>query len=123
MSDLRVRSLDEDEIGTIISTDVEFEGDMSFEHPVLVRGRVSGSIASSDDVFVSEEATVSGAVKARRISVKGRVEAEVEAEQRLELFRTARLVGDVRTADLIVQSGARYSGRCTMPADEPEVTP
>jgi cytoskeletal protein CcmA (bactofilin family) len=122
MSDLRVRSLDEDEIGTILSVDVEFDGELEFEHPVLVRGQVRGEIKSSDDVFISEEALVSGVVEANRVSVKGRLDASVRASHRIELFRTARVSGDVWTPDLIVQSGARYNGRCTM-ADSQEETP
>lgn len=114
MSDLRVRSLDEDEIGTILSVDVEFDGELEFDHPVLIRGQVKGEIKSRDDVFISEEALVSGLIEANRVSVKGRLDATVRAAHRIELFRTARVSGDVWTPDLIVQSGARYNGACTM---------
>ena len=117
MSDLRVRSIDEDDIGTILSVDVDFEGELYFEQPVLIRGRVAGAIDSQDDVFISEEATVKGTVNANRVSVKGRLEAEVNASQRIELFRTAQVKGNITTPDLIVQSGAKYAGTCTMQMD------
>lgn len=118
MSDLRVRALDEDEIGTIIADDVEFDGEMHFEHPVLIRGKVKGSITSLDDVFISEEAVIDADLDAKRISIKGRVTAAINARERLELFKTARIEGPVDTPDLIVQSGARFNGPCTMPAQE-----
>src|ERR1035437_9681858 len=110
MSDLRVRAIDEDEIGTIIAEDVEFDGEMLFEHPVLIRGKIKGSIASRDDVFISEEAVVNAEIEAKRVSIKGR--------DRLELFKTAQVKGSIRTPDLLVQSGARFTGPCTMPSPE-----
>ena len=118
MSDLRVRAIDEDEIGTIIAEDVEFDGEMLFEHPVLIRGKVKGSIASRDDVFISEEAVVNADIDAKRVSIKGRVDASINARDRLELFKTAHVKGSIRTPDLIVQSGARFTGPCTMPIQE-----
>ncbi len=118
MSDLRVKSIDEDDIGTILSTDVEFDGELHFDHPVLVRGIVRGSIDSRDDVFISEEATVSGSITANRVSIKGRLEAEIKAAHRVELFRTARVKGNITCPDLIVQSGATYNGLCTMTGNE-----
>lgn len=121
MSDLRVRAIDEDEIGTIIADDVEFDGEMIFEHPVLIRGKVKGSISSQDDVFISEEAVVNADIDAKRVSIKGRVNAAINARLRLELFKTAFVKGPIHTPDLIVQSGARFNGPCTMPIQEEAV--
>ena len=118
MSDLRVRAIDEDEIGTIIAEDVEFDGEMLFEHPVLIRGKVKGSISSRDDVFISEEAVVNADIEAKRVSIKGQVNASINASDRLELFKTAQVKCSIRTPDLIVQSGARFTGPCTMPTPE-----
>ena len=118
MSDLRVRAIDEDEIGTIIADDVEFDGEMLFEHPVLIRGKVKGNISSKDDVFISEEAIVNANIDAKRVSIKGRVNASINARERLELFKTAQVKGSIQTPDLIVQSGARFVGPCVMPVQE-----
>lgn len=118
MSDLRVRSIDEDEIGTIIADDVEFDGEMLFEHPVLIRGKVKGNISSKDDVFISEEAIVNADIDAKRVSIKGRVNASINARDRLELFKTAQIKGSIHSPDLIIQSGARFNGPCTMPFQE-----
>ena len=118
MSDLRVRAIDEDDIGTIIADDVEFDGQMFFEHPVLIRGKIKGSVSSQDDVFISEEAVVDADLDAKRISIKGKVNAAINARERLELFKTARIEGSIKTPDLIVQSGARFNGPCTMLAQE-----
>ena len=114
MSDLRVRAIDEDDIGTIIADDVEFDGQMFFEQPVLIRGKIKGSVSSQDDVFISEEAVVDADLDAKRISIKGKVNAAINARERLELFKTARIEGSIKTPDLIVQSGARFNGPCTM---------
>ena len=53
-------------------------------------------------------------VDARRVSVKGSISGDVVAGERLELFVTARIDGNITTPDLIVQSGSRLNGRVTM---------
>jgi cytoskeletal protein CcmA (bactofilin family) len=118
MSELRVRAIDEEELGTIISDDVEFDGDMRLEQPVLIRGKVKGAVLSGDDVFISEEAIVEADIDAHRVSIKGTVTASITARERIELFKTARVRGSIKAPDLIVQSGARFSGPCSMPTEE-----
>ncbi len=115
MSDLRVRSVGEEDLGTIFDNDVEFDGEMLLELPILIHGKIKGSIKSSSDVFIGEGSTLEAEVVARRISIKGKANTNMRASERIELFRTARIQGSLHTPELIVQSGARFSGPCTMP--------
>lgn len=129
MADLRVRTIDESELDTILAADVEFEGDVEFDRPLLVKGTVRGTITSPSDLYVSEGASIEANVTARRVSVKGAVVGDVTASNRIELFSDASLHGNIRTPDLIIQSGSHFTGSCNMsvesqppeekPAEEP----
>ena len=127
MSNLKVTTINADELGTILDSDVEFDGEMELESAVLIRGTVKGSISCKDDVFIGEQARIEADILADRVSVKGRVQANIEARERLELFRTARVQGSISTPDLICQSGARLQGSCNMPisdkSEEEELQP
>ncbi|TVR07004.1 MAG: polymer-forming cytoskeletal family protein [Spirochaetaceae bacterium] len=114
MADLRIRTIDEAEIDTLLSEDVEFEGELTFQDAVLVKGVVRGKIESSSDLFVSEQAHVDAEATAEMISVKGRLTGSIHARRKLELFSTGRIEGHVQTPDLIVQSGAVLNGSCRM---------
>lgn len=114
MADLRIRTLDEAEIDTLLSEDIEFEGELAFQDAVLVKGVVRGTIQSAADIYVSEQAHVDAETSAEMISVKGRLTGTIHARRKLELFSSGRVEGHVQTPDLIVQSGAVLNGSCRM---------
>ncbi|AHC14532.1 bactofilin family protein [Salinispira pacifica] len=115
MSDLRVRSIDESNLETVIAADVDFEGEMSLTDPILIKGRVKGSITTGSSLYVSEQADLEAEIDAPVVSIKGSVAGDIQARNRLELFKSGRLTGKVRTPDLIVQSGSIFNGSCSMP--------
>lgn len=114
MSDFRIRTIDEANLETVIAEDVNFEGEMTLTDPILIKGRISGSINSGSNVYVSEQAELETEIDAPLVSIKGRVSGDVKARTRLELFKTGSLKGQVRTPDLIVQSGSVFNGSCEM---------
>ncbi len=50
--------------------------------------------------------------------MKGTIQGNVDAMSRIELFSGAQIIGNIRTPDLIVQSGSRLTGKCEMPDAE-----
>jgi len=118
MSDLRVRNIDEDEIDTVLGSDVEFEGDLEFDQFVLIKGRLQGTLQSTSDVFIGPSARLDAAVDARVISIKGEVKGDVTARRRLELFASSAVSGTILTPDMIMQSGARFNGNCRMDGEK-----
>ncbi len=114
MAELRLKMIDEADIDTVFADDVEFEGELAFQEPVLVKGVLKGKLQSSADVYISEQATVEAEVAADVVSVKGRLNGDIFARRKLELFSTGRVGGTLRTPDLIVQSGALFNGTCRM---------
>ncbi|TVR30161.1 MAG: polymer-forming cytoskeletal protein [Spirochaetaceae bacterium] len=114
MAELRLKMIDEADIDTVFADDVEFEGELAFQEPVLVKGVLKGKLESSADVYISEQATVEAEVAAEVVSVKGRLNGDIFARRKLELFSSGRVGGTLRTPDLIVQSGALFNGTCRM---------
>ena len=99
---------------TVLAEDIDFDGELRFSEPLLVKGTVKGSVISNTDLFVNPDATVSATIEASKVSVKGTVIGDIHATTRLELFSSARVTGNVRTPDLIMQSGCRLNGSCEM---------
>ncbi len=117
MADLRLKLIDEADIDTVFADDVEFEGELAFQDPVLVKGQIKGRLQSAADVYISEQARVDAELAAEVVSVKGELRGDVYARRKLELFSSGRVDGTVRTPDLIVQSGAVLNGTCRMDGD------
>jgi len=114
MSDLRIRAIDESTLQTVLAEDIDFDGELRFSEPLLIKGTVKGTVISDTDLYINPDATVFATITARKVSVKGRVTGDIHAQSRLELFASARVEGNVSTPDLIVQSGSLLNGSCKM---------
>ncbi len=114
MTEMRIRSIDESTLQTVLAEDVDFDGEIHFSEPLLIKGQVKGKVVSETDLYINAGAVVAARVEARKVSVKGEVHGDIHAKSRLELFASARVTGNVHTPDLIVQSGCLLNGSCTM---------
>lgn len=116
--EFRVRTIDEDDIDTVLADDIDFDGELSFQHRLLIKGIFRGGISADGDLYISEGASVDATVRAGTVSVKGRLNGDVHATRRLELFSSAALTGNIKTPDLIMQSGCTFNGTCKMPGEK-----
>lgn len=121
MAELRVRTIDESELETVLAEDLEFDGTIEFAEPLLVKGRLSGEVHAEADLYIAASAVLDADIVAARVSVKGTVSGDITASERIELFSGASIGGNIRTPDLIVQSGSHFTGTCRMdtPGDSP----
>ena len=114
MPDLRLKKIDEADIDTVFAEDVEFEGSLEFEDPVLIKGIFQGEINASGELFVSAGARVDAKVTADVVSLRGTVNGDVHARTRLEMFTNSALTGSIVATDLVVQSGCLVNATCRM---------
>jgi cytoskeletal protein CcmA (bactofilin family) len=114
MTDVQISAVDEDQLDTVLSEDVDFSGTLLFKKPLMIKGRLSGEIKASGDLYIGDAAVVNASITANVISVKGRVTGDVIAEGRIEIASTASINGDIAAPEIIMEGGAVFNGRCTM---------
>ena len=114
MSELRIKKVEDSEIDTILAEDIDFTGELSFDKPLMIKGKFSGTIKASGDLYVGDKAFVEARVEANVVSLKGRIKGNILAKSRVELFSTATVEGDITAPDIIMESGCRFNGMCNM---------
>jgi cytoskeletal protein CcmA (bactofilin family) len=114
MTDVHFSPIDEDTLDTILAADVDFDGILEFSEPLMIRGRVSGSIISSSDLHVDEKAVVQADIKAGNLTIRGSVKGNITASGKVELFSSCRVDGDIRAAMVAMEPGCIFNGVCTM---------
>jgi cytoskeletal protein CcmA (bactofilin family) len=113
--EIHIKDVVEVEIDTILAEDIDFEGELTFRRPLMIKGRFRGKVDSPSDLYIGEGAEVEATIKASKVSSKGRVTGDIFARSRVELFSSARVHGDVETPDLVMESGCVFDGNCRMP--------
>ena len=114
MTDVHSDILEDEDFDTILSSDIEFNGSLSFEKAFLIRGRLSGDISAQGFLVVDEEAVVEADIKASRVIIRGSVKGNVTALEKVEVTVTGKLVGNVTAPEIFMETGCLFNGRCTM---------
>lgn len=91
-----------------------FEGKLTFKGSVRIDGEFRGEVQSSDLLYVGESGQIEGTIRVGEAIVSGRVTGHLVAERRLQLHATAQIDGEISTAKLVVDEGARVDGRIQM---------
>lgn len=106
----------------MLGSDTRFEGAIRFTGTLRIDGIVVGDILSEPGsgsvLVVNKNAIVNGNIVSDSVLVSGRVEGNINAFERVEIFRAGYLKGDVRTADIMIEGGAEFEGYCHMQDQE-----
>ncbi len=122
MSEVQIREVDESDIVTILTEDITFDGKLSFDDSLMIKGRFQGDIRALGNLYVDSEAVVKARVEANIVSLKGTIKGDVYAHTRVELFATAMVDGDITAPDVIMESGCKFNGICKMEAPNTELS-
>ncbi len=111
MVDVRLKNVEESDVDTLLSEDVEFSGTAKLVKPAMIRGKIDGEIISSGNVYIEKTSEVKAVIKTANLSVKGKVEGNIETSAVLELHSTSSVKGDIKAGTVAMEGGCRFSGR------------
>lgn len=89
-------------------------GELSFQGPARIDGKVDGEINCQGILTIGEEAEVKAKITAQVVIIRGRVEGNVTAKERIELLAPARLIGNIDAPRLLITEGVVLDGDCSM---------
>ncbi|MGH7390724.1 MAG: bactofilin family protein [Candidatus Rokuibacteriota bacterium] len=92
----------------------KIEGKYTFSGTVMLNGRFSGEIETTDTLIVGEKGIINAKIRAGHVVISGEVTGNVNATERVELRGTARVFGDVEAPVIVVSEGVLFEGHCRM---------
>jgi cytoskeletal protein CcmA (bactofilin family) len=91
---------------------IEIKGNVDCVEDVLIEGRVTGHIWNEQHtVTVGADATVTGDIVARTITVRGAVDGTMMATGRVDIMNEARVSGRVLAPHFMLAEGAAFNGK------------
>jgi len=93
------------------------QGDIEAHEDILVEGRIKGTITlPSGTLTVAQGARVEAEARVRALVLHGEFSGNVTAAERVQIFDTARMDGDIATPKITIADGARFKGGIRMGA-------
>jgi cytoskeletal protein CcmA (bactofilin family) len=108
------KMIEEKDVDTVLAEDIDFSGTMKFKKSLMIKGKFEGQIDAEGHLILGPNAVIKATIKTGILTNYGKIIGNVEAIKKVELLKGAELNGDVKTPDLIVESGCILNGKCTM---------
>jgi len=103
---------------------VKVNGQIVSQEDLYVDGDVEGTVElMQHKLTIGPNGKVHAAVKAREVVALGSIQGNVEASDRIEIRKDAKLVGDIKTARIIIEDGAYFKGSIDIVKPEPKAAP
>ena|ERR1041385_320748 len=103
---------------------VKINGQIYSREDLYVDGELEGTVeALEHKLTIGPNGVVKAAVKAREVVVLGAIHGNVEATDKIEIRKDAKLTGDIRTARIIIEDGAYFKGSIDIVKPEPNKAP
>lgn len=95
-----------------ISQGIRIKGEITGSEDLFVDGPVEGKLnLANGSLTVGPNGTVKADVIAREVIVRGRVEGKIEGRERVQLWSTGQVIGEVQTQRLAIEDGAVLRGK------------
>ncbi len=101
-------------INAFIGEGTVFEGHFEFAGIAQITGKLIGDITSDGTLVVGEKGDVSGTIKVAELKSAGNISGEVSAKQKITLYKSAVMAGNLYTPALEVEEGASLEGEIRM---------
>ena len=114
-SESMARDIKEGRLSGFVGHGTVLTGETNFEAMLRVDGHLMGTVASdSGTLLVGTNGQVDANISVAAALVNGNVNGDIIATDKIQLGRTARVVGNITTPRLILEDGAVLEGSCSM---------
>ena len=110
----------------VLGKNVIVEGHIRSQEDLTIEGEVEGTIDMIEHrLTIATNGKVRANVKAREIEVLGSIQGKIEAVEKVYIRKSAQLVGDIRSAAIIIEDGGYIKGSIELslqPGDSQKVS-
>lgn len=94
-----------------LNSDVEIKGHLKFSGELTFEGKLEGEVQTDGLLNVGESAVINGNVNAENVVVRGKINGNLVAKEKIDLKAKAEIFGDIRAAKLVMEEGVVFVGK------------
>jgi cytoskeletal protein CcmA (bactofilin family) len=107
----------------VLNSDVEIKGTLRFPGELTFDGKLDGEIHSEGTLNLGDNAVVKGNLNVNSVVVRGKINGNVAAKEKIEIKTGAELFGDIRAAKLVIEEGVTFVGKSEVNPNKVAPTP
>src|SRR6266567_9013067 len=95
----------------VLNSDVEIKGNLKFSGELTLEGKLEGEVQTDGLLNLGDTAVVNGNISAQSVVVRGKLNGNINAKEKIEIKAKAELFGDIRATKLVVEDGVTFVGK------------
>jgi len=113
----------------VLGKSVIVKGQIFSREDLTIDGEVEGTVELQEHrLTVGPNGKVIASIKAREVVVLGTIHGNVETTDKIDIRKDAKLLGDIKTARVVIEDGAYFKGnidivRAEVPKPQPAPKP
>jgi cytoskeletal protein CcmA (bactofilin family) len=100
--------------GILLEKNTQTRDKIKHTGKVQVSGNFEGQIIAQA-VLIDKTASVAANIAAEVVMCKGKIFGDIRATHKIKITKDAEVKGDINSPNLIIEKGAIFDGRCSMP--------
>ncbi|HEY3853458.1 MAG TPA: polymer-forming cytoskeletal protein [Verrucomicrobiae bacterium] len=94
-----------------LNSEVEVKGTLRFGGELTFDGKLEGDIQSDGTLHLGDNAAIKGNISANSVVVRGKVNGNVTAKEKIDIKSKTEMFGDIRAARLVMEEGVTFVGQ------------
>jgi cytoskeletal protein CcmA (bactofilin family) len=99
------------EAKNVLNSDVELKGTLHFSGELTFDGKLDGDIQSDGTLHLGDNAVIKGSINVNSVVVRGKVNGNITAKEKIDIKSKTELFGDIRAARLVMEDGVTFVGQ------------
>ena len=95
----------------VLASDVEIKGNLKFSGELTFDGKLDGEVHTDGVLNLGDSAVINGNVTAQSVVVRGKMNGNINAKEKIEIKAKTELFGDIRASKLVIEEGVTYVGK------------
>ena len=107
----------------VLNSDVEIKGNIKFSGELTFDGKLDGEIHTDGNLTLGDSAVINGNIGAQSVVVRGKINGNINAKEKIEIKSKAELFGDIRATKLVIEEGVTFVGKTEVNPNKVQPTP
>src|SRR3954447_10556409 len=95
----------------VLNSDVELKGTLKFSGELAFDGKLDGEINSDAALHLGDNAIIKGNINVNTVVVRGKINGNVTAREKIDIKSKTELFGDIRAPKLVIEEGVTFVGK------------
>lgn len=95
----------------VLNSEVEIKGNLRFTGELTFEGKLEGEINSDGTLHLGDTAVVNGNINVGSVVVRGKINGNIAAKDKIDIKAKTELFGDIRASKLVIEEGITFVGR------------